>query len=286
MNTEWLQSFSEAVKQKSLSKAAKSTNISQPALSKHIRNLENDLNVVLFHRTSTGIELTEAGKRFHNRIIPVIAELNAVRQELRQFYRTTPLAIGSLSSLATYYLPSRIKGIQFLDRPMTLMIQNTSEELVQSLQEGRLDAVFLDTLYTKDSLWSCELFKESYYAVFPLGHRFQSRKTVDLAELCEEPLIVHQAPCDTRKRIIEQMDTLGKKPNIISEVAFGDFIFGAVASGMGITIAPEMMAKHIGHQQLFALPITNFGKKRSISLATQNTKLGQHLYQSLSKVVG
>jgi LysR family transcriptional regulator, transcription activator of glutamate synthase operon len=285
MNIEWLQSFVEAAKQKSLSKAAKVHNLSQPALSKHIRNLEHDLDITLFYRTSTGIELTEAGERFYNRIVPVLAELTAIRQELRQFRRTTPIAIGSLPSLATYYLPPRIKGLRLLDRPMTLMIQNTSGELIQSLQEGRLDAVFVDTLYIGESLWSCELFTESYYAVFPLHHHFRSRKSVELAELCEEPLIVHQAPCDTRKHIIEQMESLGHKPNIISEVAFGDFILGAVAAGMGITIIPELMAKHIGHLQLFALPITNFGRNRSISIATRSRKLGSQLYEFISTSV-
>jgi DNA-binding transcriptional LysR family regulator len=66
-----------------------------------------------------------------------------------------------------------------------------------------------------------------------------------ITELCDEPLILHQAPCDTRKHIIEQMEMLGHKPNIISEVAFGDFILGAVAAGMGITILPELMSKNI-----------------------------------------
>ncbi|MBB2478865.1 LysR family transcriptional regulator [Bacillus sp. APMAM] len=282
MNLEWLQSFAEAAKQKSFSKAAKENNISQPALSKHIRNLEDDLEVVLFHRTSAGIELTEAGERFHIRILPVIAELTTIRQELRQFCRTTPIAIGSLPSLATYYLPSRIKGHRLLDRPMTLMLQNTSKELVQSLQEGRLDAAFVDTSYRNESLWNCELFMESYYVVFPLDHRFQLKKSVDLAELCEEQLIVHQAPCDSRNHIISQMELLGLKPNIIREVAFGDFIYGYVMGGMGITIVPELVAKNIGHLKLSSLPIVNF--KRSISLAAKNSKIGSLLYEFMTAV--
>ncbi|WP_338752714.1 LysR family transcriptional regulator [Bacillus sp. FJAT-52991] len=283
MNTEWLQSFVDAANQKSLSKAANLNNISQPALSKHIRHLENDLDVILFHRTSKGIELTEAGERFYARIKPVMAELNAIRQELRTFFQDHPIAIGSLPSLATYYLPSRIKGFNFLGRPINLMIQNTSEELVRSLQEGRLDAAFIDSMYTKSSLWSCELFTEPYCAVVPLGHPFQSKKAVELADLCKEPLIVHQAPCDTRKRIIHQMESLGCKPNIVSEVAFGDFVFGAVSAGMGITISPEMMVKHVSHQQIFTLPITNFGEKRSISLVTQTREIGLKLSRFLSK---
>ncbi len=281
MQIAWLQSFVEAAKKKSLTKAASTSNISQPALSKHINNLESYFNVKLFHRTTTGIELTEAGEHLYTRILPVIAEITAVRQELRQFHRTAPIVIGSLPSLATYYLPPRIKG-RLSDQSIKLMIQNTSEELVQSLQEGRLDAILVDTLSIKDSLCNYELFIEPYYAVFPLDHPFRSRNTVELSELCKEPLIVHQAPCDTRKHIIEQMELLGHKPNIVSEVAFGDFIFGAVSAGMGITITPKLMAKNIGHQQVFGLPITNFGKKRSISLATKNSKLGLKLQSMLS----
>ncbi|WP_242219582.1 LysR family transcriptional regulator [Bacillus cereus group sp. BfR-BA-01380] len=284
MNIDWLQSFAEAAKQKSFSKAAKTNNISQPALSKHIQNLENDLDIVLFHRKSTGIELTKAGELFYTRIMPVIAEITAIRQELQLFCSNSPITIGSLPSLATYYLPSRIKGLRISDRPLKLILQNTSAELLHSLQEGRLDAIFVDTLYTGESLWSYELFTESYYAILPLDHRFKSKKTVELAELCEEPLIVHQAPCDTRKHIIEQMELLGHNPNIVSEVAFSDFILGSVTAGMGITILPEVMAKNIGHLELFAIPIVNFGRKRTVSLVTRNNQLGSKLYQLTSKI--
>ena len=111
---------------------------------------------------------------------------------------------------------------------------------------------------------------------------FGSKKTVELAELCEEPLIVHQAPCDTRKHIVEQIESLGHKPNIISEVAFGDFIYGAVMAGMGITIVPELVAKNISHLELFVLPIANFGRKRTISLVSRSNKLGSKLYKFLA----
>lgn len=282
MNVEWLHSFIAAANQKSFSKAAQITNLSQPALSKHIRNLENNLGIELFHRTSMGIELTEAGERFYTRITPVLTEITAIREELQQFSQSNPIAIGGLPSLATYYLPNKMGGLKRLSRPITLMIQNTSNELLQSLEKGRLDAVFVDAKYTGASLWSWELFTEPYYAVLPLHHRFNARTTVELEELCEEPLIVHQAPCDSRKDIVEQIHSLGYKPNIISEVNFGDFVFGAVTSGMGITIVPELMAKNIGHLQLFAVPINNFGRTRTISLVTKNEELGLKLHHLLS----
>ncbi|MGE6514086.1 LysR family transcriptional regulator [Lysinibacillus sphaericus] len=280
MNVEWLHSFIAAANQKSFSKAAQANNLSQPALSKHIQNLENNLGVELFHRTSMGIELTAAGERFNKRITPVIAELAAIRQELQQFSQSNPIAIGGLPSLATYYLPPKLNQ---MDKPLTLMIQNTSNELLQSLQKGRLDAVFVDAKYVGESMWSTELFTEPYYVVFNFNHRFKSRQTVDLSELSKEPLIVHQAPCDTRKDIVKQIKTLGYQPNIVSEVNFGDFIFGAVTAGMGITIVPELMAKNIRHLHLCALPIENFGKMRTIALVARNKELGLNLSQLITK---
>ncbi|WP_107951583.1 LysR family transcriptional regulator [Lysinibacillus parviboronicapiens] len=280
MHVEWLRSFIEAANQKSFSKAAQVNNLSQPALSKHIQNLENNLGIELFHRSSMGIELTAAGERFYTRITPVIAELVAIREELQQFSQSNPIAIGSLPSLATYYLPQKINQ---MDNPMTLMIQNTSSELLQSLQKGRLDAVFVDANYIGEAIWSYDLFTEAYYVVFPLNHRFNSRQIVDFSELAEEPLIVHQAPCDTRKDIVAQIQALGYQPNIVSEVNFGDFIYGAVTAGMGITIVPELMAKNIGHLQLCAVPIENFGKMRTISLVARNKKLGSNLHELLIK---
>ncbi|MET4559680.1 LysR family transcriptional activator of glutamate synthase operon [Lysinibacillus parviboronicapiens] len=280
MHVEWLRSFIEAANQKSFSKAAQVNNLSQPALSKHIQNLENNLGIELFHRSSMGIELTAAGERFYTRITPVIAELGAIREELQQFSQSNPIAIGSLPSLATYYLPQKINQ---MDNPMTLMIQNTSSELLQSLQKGRLDAVFVDANYIGEAIWHYDLFTEAYYVVFPLNHRFTSRQTVDFSELAEEPLIVHQAPCDTRKDIVAQIQALGYQPNIVSEVNFGDFIYGAVTAGMGITIVPELMAKNIGHLQLCAVPIENFGKMRTISLVARNKELGSNLHELLIK---
>src|SRR5699024_5653823 len=164
------------------------------------------LDVRLFHRTPTGITLTEAGEHFYNRIIPIITELTTIRTELQHFCKSKPLVIGSLPSLATYYLPLRMKDFHFMDRPVSIMLQNTSSELLQSLHEGRLDAVFVETEYIDNkSLWSYDLFTEPYYALVSADHKYKCKDTVHLIELCEQPLITHQSPCDTRSHIISQM---------------------------------------------------------------------------------
>lgn len=283
MNLDWIQSFIAAAKQESFSKAAHENSISQPALSKHVRNLENHLNVRLFHRTPAGITLTEAGAHFYNRIRPIMSEITLINSELRGFNRNHPIAIGSLPSIATYYLPARIRGFEYAERSFSLMLQNTSDELLQSLREERLDAVFIETDYDHDSLWSRELFTEPYYALFSLDHKYKTKEAVELSELGEEQLITHQAPCDVRSHIIHQMGLKGIKPNIVSEVAFGEFIYGSVSVGEGIAIVPELLAKNIQHLNLFSLPIVDFGRKRTISLVSRNKKLGSLLFNYIKR---
>lgn len=279
MNIDWFQSFLDAANQQSFSKAAHLNNISQPALSKHIKNLENNFGVTLFYRTSTGIRLTEAGEHLYKRITPILSDIANIQGELQQFNQNSPIAIGSLPSIATYFLPNKLKSLTSAHKRTSLMIQNTSNELLESLKEGRLDAVFVDDDYVEKTLWKHKLFTEDYYVVLPSDHKLKSNKTIQLEALLGEPFITHQKPCDTRKRIIEQFHYLGLQPNITNEVEFGDFIFGAITSGTGITIVPQIIAQNIQHLDVCCLPISNFGITRTISLVTTNKKIGSLLYK-------
>ena len=73
-NLELYKIFIEVAKQKNITKASEELHISQPAVTRHIKNLENELNIVLFNRTK-GMELTDAGKKLYNEISTTIDKL-------------------------------------------------------------------------------------------------------------------------------------------------------------------------------------------------------------------
>src|SRR5699024_10348758 len=135
--------------------------------------------------------------------------------------------------------------------------------------------------YINESLWKWELFTEDYYVVLPNSYKNIYADTIDIEDIRKEPLITHQDACDTKRRIIEQFNSLGYNPNIVSEVAFGDVVFGAISTGIGITIVPGLIAKNIQHLNLFCLPISNFGTKRTISLVTTNKSTGAFIKNTL-----
>jgi LysR family transcriptional activator of glutamate synthase operon len=113
MNLEWFHGFLEASRLKSLSKASEKLNISQPALSKQIRNLEEILGVELFKRTAVGVELTEEGTLLHKRIQPILSEMESLRKDLLNLQKVSSVRLGTLPSLATYYLPQKVFEMEF-----------------------------------------------------------------------------------------------------------------------------------------------------------------------------
>jgi LysR family transcriptional activator of glutamate synthase operon len=81
MKIEWLESFMQTTEKKSLTKASEALHMSQPALSKQIRNLEDELGAKLLIRSTTGVALTPSGQILFERNKTIINEMNTVRDQ-------------------------------------------------------------------------------------------------------------------------------------------------------------------------------------------------------------
>lgn len=105
MKIEWLEAFQQTAETKSLTKASEILHISQPALSKQIRNLEDELGTQLLMRSSTGVTLTQTGLILLERSKKIMNDLNEMRKEitLSQDVGKDDLIIGSWPSIATIF---------------------------------------------------------------------------------------------------------------------------------------------------------------------------------------
>jgi len=278
MNTLWIRAFLEAAEHKSLSKASEKLNLTQPALSKQIRNLEQWLGVELFRRSALGVELTEEGVRFRERIRPVLSEIESIRDDLRKMRKISPIRLGALPSLATHYLPSKLTELKRQGIHVDMKVLSSTDEIVAQLQNGVLDAGIGQKSDTFPKSFRVDnLFSEPFYAIVPDTHRLRGRKSVALADLKEEALIVYPHPCDVRIIVAEAYRKNGWNPVIAMEIPFGESIPGFVAAGAGISILPEIMAGHLPHASLKAIPIEPQGITRTICLMTPHRATGKKL---------
>ena len=105
MRTEWLQSFIETAKKRSLSKASEVLHMTQPALSKQMKKLENDLGATLFIRSASGVELTKAGEILFRESEDILSKVHAVERSIRASEEQGNITIGTWQSMAAFYLP-------------------------------------------------------------------------------------------------------------------------------------------------------------------------------------
>lgn len=274
MNIEYFESFMETARQKSLSKASERLNITQPALSKQIRKIEDYFDSPLLIRSTSGVELTEAGEIVFNRIPNILDEITRIQNELKQLSEIRSIKIGTLPSLAGNYIPSKIVKLKENGIDAEVMIKNTSSEVYELLKKGELDAAIIETIPTNGSFWKMEIFTEPLYAIVHTSHQLSRKESVYLEELAEEEFVLYPSNCKIRQAISSAVKNL----NIRTEVEFGGFLIGYVAAGGGVTVVPEISAKNSGNPLVKAIPILNPDMKRQISMIAQSKSTGKFLY--------
>ncbi|WCK54927.1 LysR family transcriptional regulator [Aneurinibacillus sp. Ricciae_BoGa-3] len=283
MNTEYLLSFIETVKSGSISKASDKLNMTHTALSKQIRKLEEHFNVSLFNRSSSGVEVTEAGRILYSRIRPLLHELERIEKELLKFKEKKTISLGTLPSLAAYYLPQTIISLKDKGIEVRLVVRNTSSELLNLLESGTVEAAVMEHVPTHKSFWAYNLFHEPFYVILPKTHVYSDKTSVSIHELASQPLVVYPAACSIRKNLQHMFEIHNLIPMFDTEVEFGDFIPGYVAAGAGLAVLPKISVKHLGHPALKALPLSHKDAHRSIALITKTASTGEWVTRNIKQ---
>jgi len=125
--------------EKSITRASEKLYISQPAVSKQIKRLENELNTTLFNRKN--MELTKNGKKLYNQLKPIISEL----EKIEQSYETKRnIKLGTYNTLMSKLLSSCILEYYKIYRDNDVIIENSNiEKMFQKLENGELDLVIV-----------------------------------------------------------------------------------------------------------------------------------------------
>ena len=265
MTLQQLRYFLAVVKAKSFSQAAAALYLSQPALSKQISLLEKALGFPLFERTPRGVTLTAKGAVFHQRVHPLLHDLDLLLSELAE---PTELRMGALPSIAAHFLPAmvgRLEGYQLLP-----VVKETSDELVEMVHSGQLDAAIVQDRVEHGTLTGRFLFAEPYVVAVPLRHPLAEREHLAPEDLDGEKLILHQSPCDTRHTLLAGFQQTGIAPRIVLEASFNESLLGYSASGLGLAFVPQMVAANVSHKNIVYKTIAGDPFQRRVYLFARN----------------
>ncbi|WP_277968428.1 LysR family transcriptional regulator [Sphingomonas echinoides] len=240
MDIRELRTFSTVAYTGSFSRAAEKLRIAQPALSRHVAKLEEELKVALFVRHARGVVLTPAGARLLDRAEMMLHYLNGTSEYVRDDdpQERGHLAVGLTPAIGLAVGANMVR--RFRARWPKAML-HVREGLSTSLQAWLLDgSVQAAVVYNQPLLEAFEvrpLFSEPMVLVAPPGEAPRTLRFVDLADL---PLILPALPHSNR-RLIEQMATQnGVRLRVIMEIDSVALTRQLVADGLGYSITAQL----------------------------------------------
>lgn len=227
----------------SVSRAAERLMVSQPAVSKQLRELERQLGTPLFDRLPRGVRPTEAGALladYAGRIFALVDEARERLAELRGLDRGH-LRIGSSTTIAVYLLPPVFVAFRtaYPGVRLTVDIVNAAE-VAARLSAGALDVALSEgepdpAAFDVDPFATDELI-----AIAPPGHPLAGRRRVPAAVLCREPFVVREAGSGTRAVVEHALADRGLAVTPVMAVGSTIVIKRAVAAGVGVAFVSRL----------------------------------------------
>jgi DNA-binding transcriptional LysR family regulator len=239
LSVEQLRSFQATARQLSFSKAAADLHLTQPCISKHIRSLEQILDVSLFHRSGRKVELTEAGETFlrHVQMAFQSLEKGVEALALLRGLQTGRLSIGAASTIGTYMLPQILGAFKqrFPGIEITLQIANKAGTL-QRLLNGEIDLGFMGPPVKPKELEKKPYLVDELVLVMAPTHRLAGAGSVPARELKEEVFILRERGSGTREIMEEELAKAGIEIKKFMELGSTESIKQAVAANLGVSI--------------------------------------------------
>lgn len=259
--------------------AAKACFVSQPTLSVGIKKLEDELGVTLFERDKNEVRLTKVGEPMiqqAQRIIEEAAKLKEMATSGQNQLRGT-LKIGAIYTIGPYLLPNLIPKLKKLAPEMPLIVEEDyTANLREKLVTGKLDVIFISLPFKETNIVCKSIYDENFVVLLPADHPLTAKKIITPAMFKQENvLLLGEGHC-FREQVLtycpQCMETKTESINIKPSSVAGsslETIRMMVASGLGITILPELAAevKHINKKILVTRPFQNPVPKRTIALA-------------------
>ncbi len=237
-----VRSFVVLASELNFSRAARRLNITQPPLSRHIKLLEQELDVTLLERTSRRVTLTIAGTAFLAEAQKLLEQSNAAITATRRAARGSAGSVKiAFVGAATYsFLPRLISRIRTTAPEIELeLVQMETSEQVQSLNSGDIDLGLSRPLSGTHHLENLCVAREPMMLAIPRAHPLASKRRPRLEALEGEPLIGFSTPARyLHDKLARLMAENNVAPRIVQSMTHSQAILSLVSAGIGLAIVP------------------------------------------------
>lgn len=280
MDFKQLQSFVSVVKYKSFTQAAQHLYLSQPTISAHVSQLENELGNRLIIRTTKSIEITPKGLEIYEYAVNIL-NLRDRMVELCHSQTQTIIHVGASTIPSTYILPDILAefGSLYADTYFSLH-QNNSQGIIDGVKEGLFDVGLIGMPAKDDTLECIPFFQDQMVLITPANEHYlelKQQKDFSVLDLLKEPIILREKGSGSKKTADHFLNKIGVSENnlqIVARINDQEAIKNLVAGGLGISILSEMAARSfITEKRVLGFPLSDHQITRNLYVIFQKSHI-------------
>lgn len=235
-----LRAFIAVAEELNYRKAARRLHVAQPALSRTIQQLENELGARVLERSTSAVQLTAIGRFLLDRARDMLGALQGTFESVHRMTlgHKGELFVGFNDFTISEFLPPIIHRFRsaFPDVAINL-IDETSPNMLRMVLENRLDIAFLSGIAPPPDLDSLLLREEKFVALLPVGHALAQRRQIKPEDLRDEQFVMGEPAWSVYLNAVDEYcRSAGFKPRVVQTAVHSNGIVNFVAAGLGVSI--------------------------------------------------
>ncbi|MFC4099811.1 LysR family transcriptional regulator [Paenibacillus xanthanilyticus] len=244
MELTYLHTFLEVAKSGSFTQTAEKLGYAQSSVTTQIQRLEESYGAVLFERFGRRMKLTHAGEVLLGYARDLI-RLHGESKEAVSAQNGGSLSIGTIETMAAFFLPPHLQAFQRAYPEMNVMLQPGSEPaIIEAVRAGELDlGVILDPPFADPDFYTIAVREEPLVIVAHPEHRLSGLGEVSIGDLAGESLILTEEGCTYRAMLLGALKEAGVGCKLSYEFGNLEAIKQCVVYGLGVALLPEIVVR-------------------------------------------
>ncbi|MGB9661266.1 MAG: selenium metabolism-associated LysR family transcriptional regulator [Moorellaceae bacterium] len=280
MNLGQLETFIITVEKGTLSAAAEELHLTQPAVSKQLKALEEFFGARLLDRSGREVRLTEGGRIFYRRAREILRLWEQLRRELAEANNLVrgELLLGASTIPGHYVLPRLLGSFKAKYPQVEIKLEiAASEEIIKRILEGEIELGVVGAEERKRGLVYQRLVEDELILIVPPDHPWAGRPAIQVADLAEASWVWRKEGSGTRRVAEEQLKAAGcafPSAKIVAELGSTEAIVNAVEAGLGVSLVSRWAAeKSLRLGRIAAVPLEGVNLKRYLYLVRRTREL-------------
>lgn len=246
VNLTQVRAFLTVARVRNFTQAATLINLSQPALTKQVKQLEESLNLRLFDRNTRHVTVTRLGRD----LIPVfqrlLLEFESVVSNARELghQRHGVVRLGCIPSVAATYLPQVIAAFRKRNPLVSFVLKDANgQRIIGMVRSDEVEFGITDGEANWPDLRISELYRDHIHVIFPSKHPIADLKNITIEEIARWPVIMLDSQSNTRLVLDAAFAAVGRLVTPVCEVTYTSSAIGLVQAGMGIALLGSMVVQ-------------------------------------------